>query len=190
MIHNSVPLVLYHFYSIQAHPTVDEIEREKVCSVLDPHRLSYEARLHASQNKRLPLQIVLSALYYDQLKVRSGNGVISMGTPQHVPVAEAVRSQAKADASLAQENETLKTELARMKMIVSNLEKSHGNGSSRYSQAGAAPSKKPTFFASFSKKLSKLNPFRQGSKDTSNISDEVSVDVAVVKPKKRRFSIS
>lgn len=158
--------------------------------MLDPHRLSYEARLHASQNKRLPLQIVLSALYYDQLKMRSGNEAINMATPPLLPVAEAVRNQAKADASLARENETLKTELARMKMLVSNLERSQGSGPSRYAQAGAAPSKKPTFFASFSKKLGKLNPFRQGSKDTSNISDDVSVDVAVAKPKRRRFSIS
>ncbi|URD81928.1 NPH3 family [Musa troglodytarum] len=39
---------------------------------MDPLKLSYEARLHASQNKRLPLQIVLHALCYDQLKLRSG----------------------------------------------------------------------------------------------------------------------
>lgn len=175
---------------LKAHPALDEIEREKVCSVLDPHRLSYEARLHASQNKRLPLQIVLSALYYDQLNIRSGKGGINMGTPPHLPVAEVTRNQAKADASLAQENETLRSELARMKMVVSNLEKNLGSGSSRYAQGGATPSKKPTFFSSFSKKLGKLNPFRQGSKDTLNIADDVSVDMPVAKPRKRRFSIS
>lgn len=113
-----------------------------------------------------------------------------MATPPHLPVAEAVRNQAKADASLAQENETLRSELARMKMVVSNFEK--GSGSSRYVQAVAAPSKKPTFFSSFSKKLiGKLNPFRHGSKDTLHITDDMSVDVAVAKaPRKRRFSIS
>ena len=59
---------------LKTHPGLDEIEREKVCSVMDPLRLSYQARLHASQNKRLPLQAVLSALYYDQLKLRSADG--------------------------------------------------------------------------------------------------------------------
>ncbi|MBD4019029.1 hypothetical protein GUI04_08345, partial [Xanthomonas citri pv. citri] len=39
---------------LKAHPTLDEIEREKVCSAMDPLKLSYEARVHASQNKRLP----------------------------------------------------------------------------------------------------------------------------------------
>ncbi|PIN00283.1 hypothetical protein CDL12_27213 [Handroanthus impetiginosus] len=48
---------------LKAHPSLDEIEREKVCSVMDPLKLSYEARVHASQNKRLPVQIVLHALY-------------------------------------------------------------------------------------------------------------------------------
>ncbi|KAF5193256.1 Root phototropism protein [Thalictrum thalictroides] len=57
---------------------IDEIEREKVCSVMDALKLSYEARVHASQNKRLPIQIVLHALYYDQLKLRSGDDDRSM----------------------------------------------------------------------------------------------------------------
>ncbi|KAJ4786959.1 Phototropic-responsive NPH3 family protein [Rhynchospora pubera] len=175
---------------LKAHHGLDEIDREKVCSVMDPLKLSYEARLHASQNKRLPLQIVLSALYYDQLKIRSGKGDLNMVTSPHLPTSEVVRKQAKADSSLAQENEALRTELARMKMLVSNFEQSQGSGSSRYAKAVATPSKKPTFFASFSRTFGKLNPFRHGSKDTSNITDDLSVDVAVAKPKKRRSSIS
>jgi len=64
---------------LKTHPALDEIEREKVCSVMDPLKLSYQARLHASQNKRLPLQAVLSALYYDQLKLRSAAAGVDEG---------------------------------------------------------------------------------------------------------------
>ncbi|KAL8160859.1 hypothetical protein V2J09_012348 [Rumex salicifolius] len=165
---------------LKAHPNLDEIEREKVCSSMDPLKLSYEARLHASQNKRLPVQIVLHALYYDQLKLRSGgeedgNGLGDVVTP---------RNQALADASLAKENESLRIELLKMKMFISDIQKNPSQVGS--SKPSGSTSKKPTFFNSVSKKLGRLNPFKNGSKDTSNIDEGVDT----TKPRRRRFSIS
>ena len=142
---------------------------------MDPLRLSYEARLHASQNKRLPLQVVLHALYYDQLKLRSG-AEEEQPAPQ-LSAAGSARARAGADVTLMRENERLRSELTRMKMQLSDLEKNKKVG------------KKPTFFASVSKTLGKLNPFKQGSKDTSSVDDGV-MKVDVTKPKRRRFSIS
>ncbi|CDY10743.1 BnaA05g11930D [Brassica napus] len=175
---------------LKAHPNLDEIEREKVCSSMDPLKLSYEARLHASQNKRLPVNIVLHALYYDQLKLRSGvedkEGAVVV-----LPEAVATRGQVKADASLAKENEALRSELMKMKMYVSDLQKSGGAAGASSSNAPPSNKKssKSTFFSSVSKKLGKLNPFRHGSKDTSNI-DEDLAGVDITKPRRRRFSIS
>lgn len=163
------------------HPNLDEIEKEKVCSVLDTLKLSYEARVHASKNKRLPLQIVLHALYYDQLQIRSGTAA-----DKQAVVAAAEKKQLQADVSLVRENEELRSELMKMKMFISDLQKNvHGTSSSGRENIG--PTKKPTFFSSMSKKLSKLNPFKNGSKDTSHIDD---APVDLTKPRKRRFSIS
>lgn len=162
---------------LKAHPNLDEIEREKVCSVMDPLKLSYEARLHASQNKRLPVQIVLHALYYDQLKIRSG--IDSRSTPD----AATTRSQLQADVSLVRENEALRSELTKMKLYISDIQKNQGSST----KVGSG-SRKPTFFSSMSKTLGKLNPFRNGSKDTSHIDDGLGVDIT--KPRRRRFSIS
>ncbi|OIT26572.1 PREDICTED: root phototropism protein 2 [Nicotiana attenuata] len=163
---------------LKAHPNLDEIEREKVCSVMDALKLSYEARVHASQNKRLPVQIVLHALYFDQLKIRSGGDDTS-----NFPEAMATRNQLQADVSLVKENEALRTELLKMKMYISDIQKtSQGTTSAKPSL-----SRKPTFFSSVSKKLGKLNPFKHGSKDTSMI-DDATVDIT--KPRRRRFSIS
>ncbi|KAL2470855.1 Root phototropism protein 2 [Abeliophyllum distichum] len=158
---------------LKAHPNLDEIEREKVCSVMDPLKLSYEARVHASQNKRLPVQIVLHALYYDQLKLRSGTD------DQNTPNAITTRNQLKADVSLVKENEALRTELLKMKMYVQDMQKTQGTSSKG--------SGKKTFFSSMSKTLGKLNPFKHGSKDTSNIDDGMA---DLTKPRRRRFSIS
>ncbi|CAD5172580.1 unnamed protein product [Musa acuminata subsp. malaccensis] len=170
---------------LKAHPGLAEIEREKVCSVMDPLKLSYEARLHASQNKRLPLQIVLHALYYDQLKLRSGiDGEAAAGA---LGVTLGRDEGLKADVSLIRENETLRSELAKMKMYVSELQRGGGGGGGEGSGVKIG-SKKTSFFSSVSRTLGKLNPFKQGSKDTSNIDDGVGVDVT--KPRRRRFSIS
>ncbi|KAG2395033.1 hypothetical protein LR48_Vigan09g139300 [Vigna angularis] len=165
----------------RAHPKLDEIEREKVCSVMDPLKLSYEARVHASQNKRLPVQIVLHALYYDQLRLRSGG--------QEREVAKD-KSELHMDVSLVRENEELRTELLKMKMYISDLqnknvnngENTHGNGTT-----SSGTTKKTTFFSSVSKTLGKLNPFRNGSKDTTHLEDG---NVDLSKPRKRRFSVS
>lgn len=163
---------------LKAHPNLDEIEREKVCSAVDPFKLSYEARVHASQNKRLPIQMVLHALYFDQLQTRSGKD------EKKTPDALSMRSQVQADVSLAKENEALRSELLQMKAYISDIQQKNNQVGSTSSRIGNG--KKTTFFSSMSKKLGKLNPFKHGSKDTSNIED----DVDHTKPRRRRFSIS
>ncbi|MED6199277.1 hypothetical protein PIB30_074442 [Stylosanthes scabra] len=152
---------------LKAHQKLDEIEREKVCSVMDPLKLSYEARVHASQNKRLPVQIVLHALYYDQLRLRSEEE-----EEQRVAAAEA-------DVSLVKENEELRTELMRMKMYVTDLEKNV--------QETTSSSRKASFLSSVSRRLGKINPFRNGSKDTAQLYDG---PVELARPRRRRFSMS
>ncbi|KAK7385630.1 hypothetical protein VNO78_31378 [Psophocarpus tetragonolobus] len=166
---------------LKVHQNLDEIEKEKVCSVMDPLKLSYEARVHASKNKRLPLQIVLHALYYDQLQLRSGTA-----DEKGAMAAAAERKQLQADVSLVRENEELRSELMKMKMYISDLQK-NVQGTSSSGRENLGTTKKPTFFSSMSKKLSKLNPFKNGSKDTSHIDD---APVDLTKPRRRRFSIS
>uniref|UniRef100_A0A0E0RCY7 NPH3 domain-containing protein n=1 Tax=Oryza rufipogon TaxID=4529 RepID=A0A0E0RCY7_ORYRU len=171
---------------LKAHPALEEMEREKVCSVMDPLKLSYQGRLHASQNNRLPLQAVLSALYYDQLKLRSGdeggggwdaygNGVMRSSA------AGSARKQAKEEASLARENEALRSELARMRAYVSGMQQQSKGSSSSRGKKG-----------SWLRTLSRLNPFKAGiwGKDTSGIVDGKTDAMNSVKSKRRRFSIS
>ncbi|RDX67495.1 Root phototropism protein 2, partial [Mucuna pruriens] len=157
---------------LKAHPKLDEIEREKVCSVMDPLKLSYEARVHASQNKRLPVQIVLHALYYDQLRLRSG--------AEEREVA-ANKNQLQMDVSLVRENEELRTELTKMKMYISDMQKNTMN-TQGHGTTSSGLAKKTTFFSSMSKTLGRLNPFRNGSKDTTHLEDG---HVDLTKPRRR-----
>ncbi|KAL7201304.1 hypothetical protein ACSBR1_033078 [Camellia fascicularis] len=169
---------------LKAHPNLDEIEREKVCSVMDPLKLSYEARVHASQNKRLPVQIVLHTLYYDQLKLRSGSDNNNDRRSMQPDNAITIRNQLQTDMSLVKENEALRTELLKMKMHITNLQNNQGGGTPSKGKGGGGH-RRP-FFSSVSRTLGKLNPFKHGSKDTSNIEDVVDI----TKPRRRRFSIA
>ncbi|ONK78172.1 uncharacterized protein A4U43_C02F15260 [Asparagus officinalis] len=173
---------------LKAHPGLDEIEREKVCSVLNPLRLSYEARLHASQNKRLPLQVVLHALYYDQLKLRSTatfNDNIDP-TPPPLSTATTARSRAVADASLMKENEELRSELTRMKLYLSDLEMTK--------KVGSGIKKSNTFLASVSRTLGRAESVQAKGypRDTLNIDEGSMGSVARVGvgPGGEAFSIS
>ncbi|CAI9770726.1 unnamed protein product [Fraxinus pennsylvanica] len=117
---------------------------------------------------------VLHTLYYDHLKPKSDTD------DQNMLNAVTTRNQLQADISLVKENEELRTELLKMKMCVQDLQKTQGTPSK-------GNVKKPTFFSSMSKTLEKLNPFKHGSKDTSNIDDGMP---DLTKPRRRRFSIS
>ncbi|XP_057869034.1 root phototropism protein 2 isoform X2 [Cryptomeria japonica] len=164
---------------LKTHPCLDELQREKVCSIMDCHRLSYEARMHAAQNNRLPVHTVVQVLYHDQLQVRSTK--ISESKRKSPKTAADVTAAAYSSprdintAILFKENEELKKELIRMKTYVKNLEKE-------------PQGKKISFLSSVTKKLGKLNPFnRNVSKDTNSLVDH---DEAASLPRRRRFSIS
>ncbi|XP_024367868.1 root phototropism protein 3 [Physcomitrium patens] len=61
---------------LKAHPGLSEHERKKLCRMMDCQRLSLEACMHAAQNERLPLRIVVQVLFSEQMKLRnaiSGN---------------------------------------------------------------------------------------------------------------------
>ncbi|KAG0622365.1 hypothetical protein M758_3G092100 [Ceratodon purpureus] len=70
---------------LKAHPTMTEHERKKLCRVMDCQRLSLEACLHAAQNERLPLRVVVQVLFSEQVKLRNAitGGNTSKKTRDH-----------------------------------------------------------------------------------------------------------
>ncbi|OVA11232.1 NPH3 domain [Macleaya cordata] len=55
---------------LDKHNYLTESEREEVCQGLDCYKMSPEACTHAAQNKRLPLRVVVQALFVGQLQLR------------------------------------------------------------------------------------------------------------------------
>lgn len=67
----------------RAHPDLTDAERKKLCRNIDVHKLSLDACMHASQNDRLPLRMVVQVLFSEQAKLRNaitGGGSQNMAT--------------------------------------------------------------------------------------------------------------
>ncbi|KAJ4781195.1 Phototropic-responsive NPH3 family protein [Rhynchospora pubera] len=61
---------------LKEHPGLSKSEKKRLCGLMDCKRLSPEACMHAVQNERLPLRVVVQVLFFEQLRVSgaSGNG--------------------------------------------------------------------------------------------------------------------
>ncbi|XP_010484507.1 PREDICTED: BTB/POZ domain-containing protein At5g67385-like isoform X1 [Camelina sativa] len=160
---------------LKAHPNMSDVERKKVCSLMDCQKLSREACAHAAQNDRLPVQTIVQVLYYEQQRLR-GEVTNDSDSPAPPPPAAAVLPPKLSSyndelSKLKRENQDLKLELLKMKMKLKEFEKESDKKSSSStistnpnSPISTASMDKPplprkSFINSVSRKLGKLNPF-------------------------------
>ncbi|XP_015066122.1 BTB/POZ domain-containing protein SR1IP1-like [Solanum pennellii] len=153
---------------LKAHPALSDIERKKVCGIMDCQKLSREACAHAAQNDRLPVQTVVQVLYYEQQRLHNGTQLVATEPPALVsskrddqfstnPVSDEV-------SSLKRENQELKFELLKMKTRLIEIEKPKSNTSASSSplvitqpSVGKPPlPRKSNFMSSVSKKLGRF----------------------------------
>ncbi|KAJ4704201.1 BTB/POZ domain-containing protein [Melia azedarach] len=112
---------------LKAHPMLTEHECKKLCKFMDCQKLSQEASNHAAQNDRLPVQMAVRVLYFEQLRLKndlsgsSGDGFLSQRISSGVP--SAAMSPRDNYASLRRENRELKLEISRMRVRLSELER-------------------------------------------------------------------
>ncbi|KAK7263234.1 hypothetical protein RJT34_30821 [Clitoria ternatea] len=153
---------------LKAHSSLSDIERKKVCSVMDCQKLSREASSHAAQNDRLPVQTVVQVLYYEQQRLRETIGWDTPTLHDSVNVYSSELNPFSNElSSLRRENEELKLEIVRLKIKVKEIEKSSITSASSspviYHSSPSAdkpPLPRKSFINSVSRKLGRLSPFR------------------------------
>ncbi|OIV94697.1 hypothetical protein TanjilG_25921 [Lupinus angustifolius] len=59
---------------LKEHSGISKSERKSICRLMDCRKLSAEACMHAVQNERLPLRVVVQVLFFEQLKATSSGG--------------------------------------------------------------------------------------------------------------------
>lgn len=72
----------------QAHPTLSEHERKRLCRVMDCQKLSMDACMHAAQNERLPLRVVVQVLFSEQVKI--SNALANTSLKESTTLGEAM----------------------------------------------------------------------------------------------------
>ncbi|XP_044508049.1 root phototropism protein 3-like [Mangifera indica] len=63
---------------LKAHPTLSEHERKRLSRVMDWQKLSMDACMHAAQNERLPLRVVVQVLFSEQAKINNAIATTSL----------------------------------------------------------------------------------------------------------------
>ncbi|KHN13450.1 BTB/POZ domain-containing protein [Glycine soja] len=152
---------------LKAHQGSTDLDKKKLCKLIDFQKLSQEAGAHAAQNERLPLQSIVQVLYFEQLRLRNSLSC-SYAEDDTKPIHQSWRISSGAlsaamsprdnYASLRRENCELKLELARLRMRLNDLEREHVCMKRDMTKSGSRK-----FMSSFSKKIGKLSLFGHSS---------------------------
>ncbi|KAI5071578.1 hypothetical protein GOP47_0014207 [Adiantum capillus-veneris] len=93
---------------LKEHPGLSKSERKKLCKLMDCKKLSMDACMHAAQNERLPLRVVVQVLFYEQVRTAMAGGILISDLPNNVksllPQAESSSEEHNEDAIVAQNN--------------------------------------------------------------------------------------
>ncbi|XP_018466088.2 BTB/POZ domain-containing protein At1g03010 isoform X2 [Raphanus sativus] len=184
---------------LKVHPNIKDSERYRLCKTIDSQKLSQEACSHAAQNERLPVQMAVQVLYFEQIRLRNAMSS-SIGSTQFLFSSNCHQFPQRAGsgagsgaisprdnyASVRRENRELKLEVARMRMRLTDLEKDHI--SIKQELVKSNPGTK--LFKSFAKKISKLNSLFSFSSLKPSLSAKASTESRFLFQRRRRHSVS
>lgn len=141
---------------LKEHPGINKTERKRLCRLMDCRKLSAEACMHAIQNERLPLRIVVQILFFEQIRATTtGASLPPVGSHGSSRSITTNTEEEWDSVPTSEELKTLKGELASLKI------KDGGNSN-----------QKPKGMLMSSRILSKL--FSSKDKDSDNESSDTS----------------
>ncbi|KAJ4826475.1 hypothetical protein Tsubulata_019444 [Turnera subulata] len=62
---------------LKEHSSLTKAERKKICGLMDVKKLTLDASMHAAQNDRLPLRVVVQVLFFEQVRAAAGVQALS-----------------------------------------------------------------------------------------------------------------
>ncbi|KAJ0744099.1 putative BTB/POZ domain, NPH3 domain, NPH3/RPT2-like family protein [Helianthus annuus] len=69
---------------LKAHPGISKSERKRICRLMDCKKLSVEACMHAVQNERLPMRVVVQVLFFEQVRAAASSGGSTPDLPKAI----------------------------------------------------------------------------------------------------------
>ncbi|KAF8407270.1 hypothetical protein HHK36_006397 [Tetracentron sinense] len=116
---------------LKEHPNLTKIERKTICGLMDVKKLTIDASMHAAQNERLSLRVVVQVLFFEQVRT-AARGV---NVPQNVSCNSSRSSNAEEDWERTEPEDynSLKKQLSIMKI---REEKCRKNGEKKNKKSG------------------------------------------------------
>ncbi|KAF5748120.1 Phototropic-responsive NPH3 family protein isoform 2 [Tripterygium wilfordii] len=106
---------------LKEHPRLTKTERKKICSLMDVKRLTMDASMHAAQNERLPLRVVVQVLFFEQ--VRTVAGVQSLTTNPGDASHSTTNTEEEYDKKVADDCKSLNKQMSQLKIKDENVRK-------------------------------------------------------------------
>lgn len=138
---------------MQEHPGISKSERKRICKLMDCKKLSVDACVHAVQNERLPLRVVVQVLFFEQVRATASSGSSTPDLPKGIKELNSGSHGSSRSATTnteedwdavatAEELKALKGELASLRLAngVGGSER-NGNGDGKSNVDKAAISK-------------------------------------------------
>ncbi|XP_022854500.1 BTB/POZ domain-containing protein NPY2-like isoform X2 [Olea europaea var. sylvestris] len=69
---------------LKVHPGISKGERKRICLLFDCKKLSADACMHAVQNERLPLRVVVQVLFFEQVRAAASSGSSTPDLPKAI----------------------------------------------------------------------------------------------------------
>ncbi|EXB80039.1 BTB/POZ domain-containing protein NPY2 [Morus notabilis] len=69
---------------LKEHPGISKSERKRICKLMDCRKLSVDACMHAVQNERLPLRVVVQVLFFEQVRAAATSGSSTPDLPKSI----------------------------------------------------------------------------------------------------------
>ncbi|EOY29329.1 Phototropic-responsive NPH3 family protein isoform 1 [Theobroma cacao] len=103
------------------HPSLTKAERKKLCGLMDVKKFTMDASMHAAQNERLPLRVVVQVLFFEQ--VRAAAGVQSLANNPRDISHSTTNTDEEWEKTAAEDCNSLKKQMSQMKVKEDGFQK-------------------------------------------------------------------
>ncbi|KAL3538810.1 hypothetical protein ACH5RR_002176 [Cinchona calisaya] len=189
---------------LKVHPGVSKSERKRICRLMDCKKLSVDACMHAVQNERLPMRVIVQVLFFEQVRAAASSGSSTPDLPKALKDLNCASHGSSRSATTnteedwdavasAEELRALKGELAALRLGNGSISERNG-GDGRNQSDKAAISKMKGLLMSkkiFSKIWSSKGQGENSGSDSSESLGSTNLEEAKSTPSRRgRHSVS
>ncbi|XVE53530.1 hypothetical protein DITRI_Ditri03aG0010300 [Diplodiscus trichospermus] len=106
---------------LKEHPGLTKAERKKICALMDVKKFTMDASMHAAQNERLPLRVVVQVLFFEQ--VRAAAGVQSLNHNPRETSHSTTNTDEEWEKTAAEDCNTLKKQMSQVSIKEDGFQK-------------------------------------------------------------------